>query len=163
MNDKPTGDPGLESLAARLAAHAPRLPQPEQDRLLYQCAYAAGQAATARKTRRWQVASAALAVVLVGLSIPAASERLRVAWQAPPLADPPAPVVGENHSPKIEPEPRPATANPTDRSPTIALDAWQLATDRSATFAEELAKVREADPSGRLLSTRGMSDASHIP
>ena len=75
MNDHLFHDPALKSLEARLAAALPQLSDPDRQTLLYDCAFAAGRRTAAVQTRRWQRASAALATLLVVVSLTLASTR----------------------------------------------------------------------------------------
>jgi hypothetical protein len=69
MNDNLWIDPELQSLEARLASQAPRLPATEQTQLLYQCAFAAGKAAGQRACHRVIQASTAVTLVLALLCV----------------------------------------------------------------------------------------------
>jgi hypothetical protein len=81
MNDHSLNDPQLQSLEVRVAAAAPQFSPIEQQQLLYQCAFAAGQLAGRKSLRRWRVASAALVVLLLGLGVPVAHDHWKLAEQ----------------------------------------------------------------------------------
>src|SRR5688572_8156186 len=81
MNDHTLSDPQLQSFEARLAAATPQSSPVEQQQLLYQCAFAAGQRAGRKSLRRWRVASAALVVLLFVLSVPVAHDHWKLAEQ----------------------------------------------------------------------------------
>jgi hypothetical protein len=71
MLDNPQSDPTLQSLEARLAAIPLRLPAHEQQQLLYQSAFAAGQSAGQRAAtttaRRWMAATTVIALLTLTL------------------------------------------------------------------------------------------------
>ena len=67
MNDHLLNDPLLNSLEARQAASVPQLSMVEQHRLLYECAFAAGLRSSVKMVRYWQIASAALVLMVVSL------------------------------------------------------------------------------------------------
>jgi hypothetical protein len=78
MNEQPLNDPKLVALEARLAALVPSVSPIEQQRLLYECGFAAGRRAAGKSVRLWQAAAAALVVVALGLCVPLAQDRLLV-------------------------------------------------------------------------------------
>jgi hypothetical protein len=140
MNDEFSTDSVFQSLEARLMAHRPMLPDCERRALYYECAFAAGKNSAIRGTRRWQVASVALAVLLLGLSIPLVHERLLV----------------------VRPEPaanRPARAAHAaapghfsaswSHIASVPLDAWQVQDNTETKFETELAKFQQMNASSR--------------
>lgn len=150
MNTDSSNDPQLQSLAARLAAAAPRLPDGEAQQLLYQCAFAAGQSAAARKTRRWQAASSALAATLLGVCVFAMPGPLRIAQQ-PPVADSPS-----------QPEPQEHEDLPARSFVAVRLDAWQARDDGIEKFAHKLAQFKQLEPELRAVALRSLDHAAAL-
>jgi hypothetical protein len=148
MNDDFSIDPALESLAARLSAVRPKLSDREAQELLYQCAFAVGQKWATRRTRHWQIASAALAVLLLGASVSLVNERVLVAERKPAAMDAAAPV--QVHAPPIVPR-------PPFRGTPVPLDAWQVRVDTTATFERALTKFKQMDANSRSLAVGSMS------
>ena len=62
-------DPLLQSLEARLAGSVPQISSEAQRRMLYNCAFAAGQRTSVIMLRRWQFTSVALTLMAVGLGV----------------------------------------------------------------------------------------------
>jgi len=149
MNDHPLNDPALRSFEQQLAGLAPQLPPVDQQELLYRCAFAAGQKATVRKVRRWQAATAALVVMLLGLSVPLIRDRMPVArHEAQPIRPN---VVSVPVTPQLEILAR------VGGIAGVELDAWQLEPSPSAAFAQELARFKETDPALRSLAVGPMT------
>jgi len=128
MNEDALNDPVLQSLEASLASAAPQLSADEQHRLLYACAFKAGQQAAVRSTRRWQAAAASLALVIFGLVIPRSNQPPNVARVAPVNNEPqqtsvklavPVAIIEDSI-------PRPDDSWSTVQRPSkIRLDAWK--------------------------------------
>jgi len=151
MNDDFPIDPALQSLEARLAGLRPKLSEREAQELLYQCAFAAGEKAAARRTRRWQLASAAMVVLLVGMSVPLVNEQVLVARREPAAVQPIAPVqVPTPHN----------VLRSSSRVAAVPLDAWQVRPDTTATFEAALAKFQQLDASSRSLAVGNMARAA---
>ena len=146
MNDDFQIDHALQSLEAQLMAHRPMLPDREVRDLLYGCAFAAGQKSAIRGTRRWQVASASMAVLLLGMSIPLAHERLLVAR--------PGPATNRPVTPAQVPTPRNASTS-WSHVAAVPLDAWQVQENTDTKFDTELAKFQRmnADASSLAVGT----------
>jgi hypothetical protein len=156
MNDDSLDDPQLRSLEARLASAAIHIPAAEQQALLYQCAFAAGQKAANRRLRRWQAAAATCAALLlatVGLQV-------RDGWTtAMPIV---ATTVPANPPPRqsIEPDEIPRAAQwPT----AIALDAWQLHPRENAAVLGEIALLDDIDPRLRALTVGALTRQAFKP
>src|SRR5262245_14749454 len=121
MNDPSFNDPNLQSFEARLAAMTPQESPARQQELLYHCAFAAGRSAGGKTVRRWQAAVAALAVLLVGMSIPLARSQMQVAQPKPEQA---APVQDVQPQPPMLAQ---EEATPAVRQAVVVdLDAWQV-------------------------------------
>lgn len=150
MNDDFPTEPGLRSLEARLTAIRPQLSDRDSRELLFQC-LAAGQALAVRRTRRWQMASAAMAVLLVGMSISLVNERMSVAQREPMTMDPRASTPLQ--SPHDAGRPRP-------RSVAVPLDAWQVPTDSTAVFEAALTRFKQMDANARSLAVGTMARAA---
>ena len=145
MNDRPFDDPQLQSLETRLAAAVPRISSIQQQQLLYQSAFAAGQTASRKSLRRWQASAAALVVLLLGLSVPAARDRWHVAEKkAEPFM--PTEVTPQR---KFAEMAIPTTAR---QSTTIELDAWQMQQPEGVSLADELAQIQQSDSHLRSLA-----------
>jgi hypothetical protein len=152
MNEPSLNDPQLLSLEARLAAMAPQESPARQQELLYRCAFAAGQSSARTAVRRWQAAAVALAVLLIGASIPLANHQLAVAKRdpkpAPPqrVAPPQPPMLAQQEIP------------PTVREPVhLELDAWQVASSPSTSLAIDLAQFQQVDPELRSLAAGALA------
>jgi hypothetical protein len=144
-NDDMLNDPQLQALESRLAALTPQPSLQEQQRLLYECAFAAGRKAATRATRRWQAAAAVLAILL-GVGLPMARESSPLAKRAAP---PPAPEV---KSARPTPEERHFPQFPQRRVAAVALDAWQTRPSTADSLARELAQFERADARERSLT-----------
>jgi hypothetical protein len=116
-------DPVLQALEAQLAARVPSVSAAEQQEMLYQCAYAAGQQVGVRTLRRWQATAGALAALVLAVSLPQWAGQQHLAVQPP--AVPPAPVVVEKTSPGSATVPDPVVQVP-DGVRKVQLDAWQM-------------------------------------
>jgi len=144
MNDHPLDDPRLRSLEAQLAQMPPQASPAEQQQMLYQCAFAAGRQAARKTTRRWQAATAVLAV-LFGLSIPLGRDNSLLARRA---AEPPAP---KNVAPRQIPAEEETPLVVQRQGAAVALDAWQSRPSTDA-LANELAQFEHSDARARSLS-----------
>src|SRR5687767_2606406 len=124
MNEHNLSDPKLLSLEARLAAMSPRATTAEQQKLLYECGFAAGRRSSARTLRIWQLAAAALVVVSLGLSIPLAQSRSMLAKQPDkpfvPTETSPSPMIAQRDVPPSSRQTKP-----------VELDAWQVKSSAS--------------------------------
>ncbi|HVX63037.1 MAG TPA: hypothetical protein VHC19_20615 [Pirellulales bacterium] len=145
MNDFSPNDPHLQDLEARVAAALPRTSTAEREQMLYQCAFAAGQAAVRKRLRRWQGATAVLTVLFAGLSV---SFVRQPALPVNRMAAPPAPVLVAPDRTPTELERLLAARRPA----AVALDAWQAPPSASESFAEELARFEQTDPRLRSLA-----------
>jgi hypothetical protein len=146
MSESRFDDHELDLLAARLAPLAPRLPAHESQELLYRCGFAAGRTAAAWQARRWQVAAAVLAVLLLGSSIPLVQQRLPLARRAPAAI----------------PEHTPAPRDFSQTAATVAainLDAWQPPAQATAALEQDLARFGQTEESLRLLSAGMLSQS----
>ncbi|MSR60050.1 MAG: hypothetical protein EXS05_20830 [Planctomycetaceae bacterium] len=152
MNEHSLNDPKLQSFEARLAAKVPQLSPFQQQHLLYQCAFAAGQKTAGRSLRRWQAFAAALVVLLLGVSIPLAQDRLLIAKRTVepivPAEVTPQQMVAQSEIPII-----------ARQSATIELDAWQTQPSSSALLTDELACFERTDPHLRSLAVGTLSRA----
>jgi hypothetical protein len=144
MNDHPLDNPRLRSLEAQLAQLAPQASPAEQQQLLYQCAFAAGRQAARKTIRRWQAATAVVAV-LFGLSMPLGRDNSLLARRA---AEPPAP---KGLAPRQIPAEQEAPLIVQRQPAAVALDAWQ-SRPSTDTFANELAQFEYSDVRARSLS-----------
>lgn len=145
MNEHSLNDAQLQSFEARLAAAVPQLSPIQQQQLLYQCAFAAGQGVAGRSLRRWQVVVAALVVLLLGMSVPFAHDRLLLAKQkVEPIVVP-----DETTQRMVTPSEIPIIA----RQPaTVELDAWQTQQSSSVSLANDLDRFERTDPHLRSLA-----------
>src|SRR5262245_25556916 len=109
MNEHSLTDPKLQSLEARLAAMSPRAASAEQQRLLYECGFAAGRKISTRTLRIWQSAAAALLLLSLGLSIPLAQSGAMLATKRQEPFIP----TESNTSPMIAQRDTPAAARQT--------------------------------------------------
>jgi hypothetical protein len=156
MNEHTLHDPQLQSLEARLAATPLQLPAVEQQQLLYRCAWEAGKKTAGRSLRLWQAATAALVVLLLGMSIPLARDEWLLAALRTPL-----PVPVEQPHPPVETTPPATLAQDlvpfrTHHSKVLELDAWQLPVPKHS-FAEEMAQLASSDPHLRSLTMGTLS------
>lgn len=148
-NDFPI-DPKLKSLEARLSALRPKLLDREAQELLYQCAFTAGRKLATRQTRRWQFASAAMAVVLLGVSVSLVKERAIVAEREPGILE---------HAGTVQAQTPQQIAHPGHRG-AVSLDAWQIRTDDSVRFETALNKFKQMDANSRSFAVGHMSRAA---
>jgi hypothetical protein len=152
MNEEFLHDPELQTLAAQLTAHPPKVSAPETNQLLYACAFAAGKNATDRLIRLWRTIAAVLSILLVGALLP----HLKAPSQ---MADPP--IAQSAHSePSPMRNPRPtedvlAVTNP----PTANLDAWQVPTSNSELLSQQLTESAQFDPHLRSLTVSALTKA----
>lgn len=152
MSTNRIDDPALKALEDRLIGAAPQLSAAEQSDLLYQCAFAAGRQAMLRPMRRWQAATAALLVLLVGLSVPLANRQNMVAKQ-------------DTRPPVAAPTPQVALAQPVMESirppvPIGQFDAWQVALDSDDAVASNLKQLERTDPEMRSLAVAALTRAA---
>ena len=148
MNDYRLNDPTLLSLEAQLAGQSPQLSAGERDKLLYRCAFTAGQESGVHRTRLWQGATLTLAILVVAVSIPLAKDRSQIAKNTP------------EHRPTNNAENAPVRRETFEEIPRIAampVDAWQVQEDRSALFAQELARLNQMDSPSRSLTVGAMA------
>jgi hypothetical protein len=159
LNDGQFNDPRLQSFEARLAAMVPQTSPVQQQQLLYECAFAAGQRRAFRSLRRWQAVAAALGILLLGLSVPFAHDHLPLARPRLPLAgDRPKPILpAEGTSPRLSAPSEPAVV--VRKPVTVELDAWQMETPGGALLAEQLAQLQGPDPHLRSLSVGALTHA----
>jgi hypothetical protein len=125
-------DPALQAIENQLAGLAPQISSAQQQDLLYQCAFAAGKQTMTRSLRRWQGAVAALAVLLISVSVPLANNRWTLARHEQPMR----PVV-----------------------PAANLDAWQIALSSSDAVASNLEQLERIDPAARPLAVASLTRA----
>ena len=151
MNDEFPIDPALQSLEVRVSALRPKLPGREVDDLLYHCAFAAGQKVAAGRTRRWQIASAAMAALFIAVSIAVVSERGRVARRELATRD----TVSTGQLQTSDRDPR-----PVPRVVRVPLDAWQVHADTTATFETALTRFNRIDRDARSLAVGTMMRAT---
>ncbi|MDB5390140.1 MAG: hypothetical protein JWM11_5786 [Planctomycetaceae bacterium] len=152
MNGHSLNDPLLQSLEARLAACAPSVSAAEQQQMLYQCAFAAGRHAGARTTRRWQAATAALAALVVAVSLLQSIARGRAQDQiaVQRAAQAPASTVIDLPQPAAQPVVQTterASVQSTGRVVRISLDAWQIPNANDALYSQTLAQHDATDAS----------------
>ena len=83
MNDEPLIDADLQSIEAHLSVLSPQLIKREQELLLYECGRAAGARAANQLVRRWQLCSAALALLFVGVSLALTSVQFSIGSSRP--------------------------------------------------------------------------------
>jgi hypothetical protein len=145
MNEHSLQDPQLRSLEARLAAAAPQSSHIEQQQLLYQCAFAAGQQVGRKSLQSWRVAAATLVVLCCGLSVPLAHDRWKLeepARELPTATKAPS-------QPMLAYSEVPFSARP---SAAVDLDAWQMPHSERMSLSDELAQFRRTDPHLRSLA-----------
>lgn len=161
MNPSSNIDPELQSLEARLADMAPRLPRDEQKQLLYECAFAAGRKQGAAALWKWRASAGSLAVVLLvaaAINIFAAGNDDRV---GPSVATSPS---------QVAPAPRANGAfsssaiSPPSPVRSVRLDAWQKAPPLSRdSLDESLASWNGVDPHSRSLAVGALTRAALAP
>lgn len=144
MNHDSSRNDDLRAFEARLCALSPSLPPAEQQQLLYQCAFAAGQNVAKRTLRRWQGATAALTVLLVGLTIP-------IARGPSSVAQLPAAQAAQNRLIE-QPEAEAMSSMREPRAIAISLDAWQRKPSPIASLDKELSQFAQLTPRQRSLS-----------
>ena len=145
MNDPSISDPQLQHMEARLAAATPHLSNLEQQQLLYQCAFAAGRQACARKLRRWQTITAALLVFSVGMSVP----MVRGRWM--PVAQNAESTMPNSTMPRQAPG-QPEIPFPELQLAKVELDAWQLTSPVSGRIEGQRIPAELIDPHIRSLT-----------
>ncbi len=167
MNDDLSPDPQLSSLEAHLAAHSPFTSASEKERILYACAFAAGQKTASRTLRYWKMAAGALSFLVVGSVIP----HLR-AVQIP------AHQPSESSRPSEAPSSQPPTSQPPSRPPqsppvdsyspvqreiAINLDAWQVRDHGGESLTTQLGEFAQLDPHSRSLSVCSLTRTALEP
>jgi hypothetical protein len=140
----------LQTLATRLGDIVPKVSAAEQQQLLYECAFAAGQRAAKRVVRRWQGAAAVLTVLLMGASIPLARER-----SAPEQAIAVQPAQNRGLERTAADDEIPPI--PVRGANAILLDAWQTKPSTVASFDSELAQFARMDPHLRSLAVGALT------
>src|SRR5262245_34488998 len=146
-------DPELESLAAKLAAQSPRLPVSESQELLYRCAFAAGQSATARNARQWQGLSATLALLLAAAALlPLATQQRRHFVNQTIEVPSNKPGSEASESPRLQ-----AIAGVAVGPSKIDLDAWQQPADAGQVLEQGLIRFANIDPALRSLAVANLS------
>jgi hypothetical protein len=157
MNEPSLNDPLLQALEARLAALPPQESSARQQELLYRCAFAAGKSSARRAKQRWQAIAAALALMIVAVSIPLVRAPFQVARHEL------EPIVPQQ---PVQPE-RPLLVQqgpPTERQPVqLDLDAWQVESSASASLDAELDHFQQSDPGLRALAVGTLTRAALGP
>ena len=138
MNRDAFNDSELKGFEARLATLAPQLSHVEQQQLLYECAFAAGQHKARRAVRRWQTATVSMGLLLLGAVVPIAQDQWRI--EPPPGA---LVVVQQGLSPKL-PEASDSAVMPI-RPVTADLDAWQLPNLPGVLLNQQMAQLEQSD------------------
>ncbi len=119
MSEPPFHDPTLKDTESRLLASKPRLAPDEEQRMLYQCAFAAGQARARRALRGWQATTAVMGLLLVSLAVPVVQgTRMAKVDRVETLHIPESMPVQQS----LPPEPLVAFGTRVE----VELDAWQL-------------------------------------
>lgn len=133
----------LDALAARLASMRPSLSPAETQTMLYRAAFGAGRNAARRQVRRWQVAAASMAALLLATTIPLLTRDQRLAGPAP-LLDP---------APAVESNPRPPAA-PSSETPRAFAAGGAARPPRGSTVAlsAEWERFKQLDPATRALA-----------
>ncbi len=161
MKEPSEHDPRLQAFEARLAALAPLVSLDEQQQLLYQCGFAAGQRAGQqagrRSLRRWQAVAAAVVLALGWLTLGGnvARERGEPTLAVVPEPSPPAEVVFPRMPAEVEPRPAAQQA--------VSLDAWQSPATERESLAEELDHFRQTAPELRALAVSELTRAVLAP
>ena len=136
-------DPLSTPFEAQLAALAPRLSTAEQQRMLYECAFAAGQRQTRSAVLKWQVATTVLGLALVGML----TLRPHQGWAARPTTTNVNTIVEQaKPAPRLPEEPLLA-ARPRL---TVNLDAWQI--PESADRRPDHQMASRLEPTGDVLT-----------
>jgi hypothetical protein len=156
MNEHSLNDPQLQSFEARLAGAVPQRSLTEQQHLLYQCAFAAGQTAVGRSLRRWKAVAVALVALLLGVSVPLGHDRLLIANRNR------KPIGAAEGSPRDKATPL-EIAVVGQEPATVELDAWQSQPSPSASLAAELARFERTDPHLRSLAVGTLNRAVAKP
>ena len=154
MNDRSL-DPELRSLEARLEAITPRVSAEEQQRLLYDCAFAAGKKRAGAALNRWLAVAGLLAIVWIVSSAP---------WTA-----------GDSNRAERKHAPRVASEEPSfefalleeafaPRKDTKGdLDAWRVPASPTASLAAQLDEFNRTDSHLRSLSVGTMTRSALSP
>ncbi len=162
MSSDSLNNPQGQTFEAWLAGMVPRLSSDEQQKLLYECAFAAGQRHSVKSLRRWQSIAAGLLLLLLGASGPLAYDLF------PPNNNAPnRPIFADSKSahPNSETADRPKTESATAshvmvRQPvSVDLDAWQASELNSELLDEQLAQLGQSDPQTRLLAVGAFTRA----
>ena len=152
MNNDRINDPERTGFEARLAALAPQLSQVEQQQLLYDCAFAAGQKKTEGSVRRWQTTTAVIGLLLLVVSVPVAKNGWRTAEQGSALA------VSQPPSSSQRPVASEAIVMP-EHPMAVDLDAWQLPINPDESLNEQLVQLQHADLHTRSLAVGSLTRA----
>jgi hypothetical protein len=154
MSTNRIDDPALQAIENQLAGLAPQISSAEQQDLLYQCAFAAGKQTMTRSLRRWQGAVAALAVLLVSVSVPLANNQWTVARHEPPPPKKQTPTNVQIAAAEPVTDPiRPVV-------PARQFDAWQLALNSSDAVASNLEQMERTDPEMRSFGVVALTRAA---
>jgi hypothetical protein len=124
MNSPEFTDPLLQSLEAQLAAAVPQLDADDHQRMLYACAFGAGEHSIRSSVRKWQAASGLLSVLLLGFAVPVVNDQLIARRESPnpPAVELPGAPQVVHPLPPLEPE----LAISMRPKATLKLDAWQV-------------------------------------
>lgn len=138
MNELSPSDPRLAALEARLAATPPQLSPAEEQQLLYQCAFAAGQGAAGKMLWRWRAIAATLLLLTLGMSMSIVQGGFNLARtplerSVPVDTEPPRMMAKQQDIPEFV---RPRAA--------VRLDAWRV--QESMSGAAVVAQFDHTDP-----------------
>ncbi len=139
MNEHQFSDPQLKSIEEQLASFPPPVSSLEKDRILYTCAFEAGQKSASRSLAYWRAGVASLSLLLMLALIPHFYPFPSVCNQ-----------VSEDHPPAVPGPPSksiPGSPSPSLSRPLVAdLDAWQVQASGSGSLSEQLAEFSRSDP-----------------
>ena len=139
MNDPEFHDLDLQSFESRLGAIPLRLAPDQQQHMLYECAFAAGQQQVRRTVRAWQATTIVMGVILAFVAMPRKPDD----FMAQHTETTPAIAVE-----KLLPEP-PQSEEVSFVSwrsgVSVNLDAWQLPASTSNVWGQPLAQSNSSD------------------
>lgn len=140
MNQPDAPDPQLELFTSQLIAMAPRLSAAEQQQILYECAFSAGQGQSRRALFKWRAATTVLGLLVVGMSLPMVSGRLTAQAVQPvsmPVVEATPPVTLTTEESLV------ATRKPI----SVRLDAWQIPASAEDPWHRQTAQLPAIGPS----------------
>lgn len=156
MNDIPNGESPLSSFEDQIANQSPSVSTSDRDKLLYACAFSAGQLAGSRSTKIWRIATATLSVMLVGALVPYGAARPSIVnQQIEQLMPLPTSI--------LEPSIVAVAPRPLKGPPRCNLDIWQIPSPDTNSLGQQLAQLSELDAHQKSLTVRFLTRAALTP